>query len=228
MKKNEIISIIFKTIAIISSMAGILLSFYSPTGYMVRFRTFLYFTIDSNFFMALILFIELILIIIEKHKNVFLRDDTFLAFKHMFTLAMVVTPLTFYLMVLFALISPSWGDKAGVINLMLIPSNWTVHLIAPLFSILDYVLFDRLASKNKRRAIKFVSLVYPFMYCVGTIILSLNGVIFSHDGKIVPYFFLDYKTYGFPVMFLFWIIFGIVLYYLNDLLFLLKRKQEEA
>lgn len=228
-KISGILSYVFKTIIIISSCTGIILSFYWPTGYMVGWRTFLYFTIQSNVLTAIICTVGIVFqIICEKTGKAI--PEWYYAAKHICTLLMIITFFTFYGMLLLAVISPDEQLGYGLLNMAARSSNYTVHLIAPLFTIMDFIYSDRRLTCN-RKTVCFCSLIYPLFYVVSTLIFSYSGIVFSENGSIVPYFFLNYQQYGWfdissagiGVVYML-IIIGVAYYFLNYLLFAIKRK----
>ena len=229
-KKKLIISLILKIVCIVSAITGTLLAFYWPEGYMVKWRTFLYFTEDSNILMTIVMYIGVIRIIKDfKGLDKKISDDTFCCLKHMFTVMMFFTMLTFYGMSIIGLFTESETDRAGIIHLMSIPSNWTVHLLAPITSIIDYLFFDARVKKENRRIINFLSLIFPLCYSIGTIMLSYAGVRFSHELAIVPYFFLDYEQYGYlsigngkiGIIYM-WVVLALIIYFSNYLFYYLQ------
>ena len=229
-KRNLTISLILKIVCIVSAITGTLLAFYWPEGYMVKWRTFLYFTEDSNVLMAIVMYIGIIRIIKDlKGFGKKISDDTFYAFKHMFTVMMFFTMLTFYGMSIIGLFTESETDRQGIIHLMSIPSNWTVHLLAPLTSIIDYLFFDKKVKIENRRKINLLSLIFPLCYCIGTIMLSYLGVRFSHELAVVPYFVLDYEQYGYLTIgngkigiIYMWIVLALIIYFSNYLFYCIQ------
>jgi uncharacterized membrane protein YhdT len=76
--------------------------------------------------------------------------------------------------------------------------NLSVHLLAPLFCLIDYRLFSESGHLKYRDV--YAVLIFPFLYLAFTSAAGFMGYVYrvSSDGRPVhfPYFFYDYDEVG--------------------------------
>ena len=128
--KKDILKIILKSVAIIGSIYGMILSYAS-------ILTFSYFTILSNIFIDIMLLISLIndILIINNKKSIMNEQLYIIKF-----LATISISLTFFVFML--LLGPTY--PGGIIKAYtdIYCSSLFLHFITPLIAIIDFIFFD--------------------------------------------------------------------------------------
>jgi len=92
-----------------------------------------------------------------------------------------------------------WALLAPVMEIDYLPtfSNLSVHLIAPLLMLADYILFTESGKLKKRDP--FIFTLVPVLYLIQATILGFAGVNYQPDAEkavYFPYFFMDYYETG--------------------------------
>jgi hypothetical protein len=184
----------------------------------------MYYTIQSNL-LALGLFVGLIVrtILGLRRSGVKGRAGYAPRFEMVCTIDLLLTLVVFWV-----LLSPSMfsmGTSTGGLYLTSF-DNIMVHLLTPLFCLIDWILF---ASS---RVLKFrdILLVYIFPYCyvAFTSLAGVLGYVFSTDaqtGRAIhyPYFFYDYDLVGWTAL-LYFAALSVFFFLLGCLLYLFDRK----
>lgn len=180
-KRKTIIQIVLSLIIILSAIVGSIQTIsYGTTN---NGNDLLYFTIQSNLWLACFHMIFLIYQIISLKKGVDVTPRVISTFKFIFVAAISLTFLVFFLFLV-----PELG--AFVIT---IPGSILTHLVAPIIAIIEFIFFESKLKVNKKTS--FYPIIAPLMYFIVIIILSYNGLTFIGNQK-VPYFFLDYEKLG--------------------------------
>ena len=144
-------------------------------------KTLLYYTNQSNILIALIC---LFFAVWQMFANKSMPRWCYVV-KYAGTVAITITFLVFWLF-----LAPFMPEDMPVFAL----NSICLHLVAPLLAVADFVLFDcNWLSTNKT---VLWTLVFPAYYFVFAIICSLCGVTFDGNGAVMPYFFMDFYTYG--------------------------------
>ena len=95
-----------------------------------------------------------------------------------------------------------WVLLAPIMTSLWTFENITLHAIAPLLCLLDYVLFSK-ARCLKYRDVYFVC-IFPLLYIAMISIAGSAGYVYwlADDGSPVhyPYFFLDYDSLGYTAL----------------------------
>lgn len=143
---------------------------------MLTSAMFLFFTVQSNIWIAGLAFITLVLLLMKKEL-----PKEILIFKHMFTVAILLTYIVFTL-----LLAPTQN-----IEYLLSPENLFLHTFTPIFAIADYFLNDQFKPV---KLLTFYGLITPFFYVVFAFVIHGMGIKFGNLD--FPYFFLDYETLG--------------------------------
>ncbi|VEU82261.1 Pr6Pr family membrane protein [Acholeplasma hippikon] len=168
---------IFKWLIILSALAGVYLQmFASSVDFMGGTSMMLYFTIQSNLWMAMIAAVGLIYIYRDKE----MKEGYFIS-KYTLTVGILITYVVFSI-----LLTPSLP-----LSYLLTPSNILVHTLTPIVSILDYLLNDR---RIYRKKLYLFGLITPLYYMIFAYIMYAFGIKFS--GSNFPYFFLDFIDNG--------------------------------
>lgn len=143
--------------------------------------TLLYFTTQSNIWIAAICLVFLIMDLRSKGKRQI--SNNLYVVKFMFTVAIMLT------FIVFAVILTPLQEM----NYLLSGSNICLHNLTPIFAIIDFILCDYEYLSSKKHIL--LGTILPLLYFAVTIALSFSGVTYG-DNRIVPYFFLDYKKLG--------------------------------
>lgn len=167
---------------IVSCFLGIFLQITAKGGsFMSSAPIFLYFTIQSNIWIAVICAVFLIADLARKGRGPV--AGWLYVLKFMFTVSVLLTFVVFA--VLLAPLMPR--------SYLLSPSNIFLHDITPILALLDFILFDYRYTGRGRHM--FFGTIMPLGYGVFVLLLSrLAGVRFN--GAAAPYFFLDYEKLG--------------------------------
>ncbi|MDR2202424.1 MAG: Pr6Pr family membrane protein [Clostridiales bacterium] len=186
---------------------------------------FMYYTIQSNV-LALALFGVLTVLTARALVRDGKRGKTgYLArFEMVCTIDLLLT-LTAY----WALLAPTLFKMNADYNQWSF-ANLSVHLFAPLFCLIDYILFAPNDSLKYRDV--FFVLIFPFFYILFSAIAGLSGYVYAFDAVGVPsrapYFFIDwFATGAMPLIY----ILALVVFFLiiSHILYLLdKRWQKPA
>lgn len=184
--KTGLLDLILKAGVVLSCCLGIGLHFIADTGGFMNviFRAF---TIQSNIWIALacLLFLVLDLKAARYRRRGFSGTEGrgipqgLYIIKFMFTTSILLTYSVFAV-----LLSPTMN-----LSYLLSPSNLLLHTLTAVFALLDFMLFDS-EYRYRKRHLWFV-LIMPLGYAVYfTLMYEILGTL------PIPYFFLDYKTYG--------------------------------
>lgn len=143
----------------------------------------LYFTIQSNLWIALIHGYFLVAERLEETRDHYEIKNGMRTLKYVLTVSISITFLVFFI-----LLVPDLGWF--VVEL---PGSMPTHFWAPVAAIFDYVYFERKHHVHKRMPL--YAIIPPLLYFFGTLILSANGVTYANN-EPVPYFFLNYEELG--------------------------------
>jgi len=181
MMKKHAVGLLLKSGILLSAWAGISLQIgFELAGWMESGSIFLYFTTQSNIWMALIALLFIVFDLVSKDRRVI--PQTLYAIKFMFTASIALTFVVFSL--LLAPLMPK--------SYLLSPSNLFLHNITAFLALADFWIFDRKIAVKKRTWL--LAAIMPALYLIFVLILASTGPRFS--GNLVPYFFLDYQKLG--------------------------------
>ena len=170
------LSIVLKTIVILSACIGTFLSAYAgSSSFMGGSRVFMYFTIQSNLFIAAIAAVGLFMLIKKKPAG-----EGFYALKLVGTVAITLTGVVYTFVLL-----PAYGPVIWSFH------NALTHLVVPVAAVADFFLMVPDAKIRKRNV--FLVIIPPFLYAVYAGIGYVNGWEFS-DSNNYPYFFLHWGS----------------------------------
>lgn len=182
------LSIGIKSLLLVLGIIG-LWTTLSGASFMGKMKSFLYFTIQSNVTIMVVTAIFLVSEILELTKGKgFTNTNVWLMIKFVFTVAITVTFLVFFLV-----LAPNGASWKYLLSI----NNLCVHAFVPILAIIDLILFDYKIKIEKYMPIWGIAM--PLYYAFFSLICSFAGVTFgTQDGVdlIVPYFFLDYEKYG--------------------------------
>ncbi len=190
----RIIRIIYLIVMVCSGITGVV---YNVTQTQNGVGVFAYYTIQSNILCISAGVFYIVLII----KNSKVSEDMMSIVQGGIVMCIMLTFLVFHFLLL-PTIDPT-SDLLG-------PGNTFIHYILPLMVLGDYVIFQK-KGLQKISYIVFWTLI-PLAYCAFVYIYSGFGGRFGVENHYVPYFFLDYKRFGYGGTFL-WIL-GLALGYI--------------
>lgn len=178
-KKEIVIGIIIKTIAILASVYGLVLS-------MKDVMSLTYFTNLSNILIDFISGVFLVSDIIKLKSNgsVDLKTNALYIVKFLFTISITLTFLV-YLLILAptaedGILSAYFSDGGG---------SFCVHFLGPVLAIIDFIFFDYEYESVTKHA--FYGIIPPLCYVGFIVVLGTFGVRWS--GKMyAPYNFINY------------------------------------
>lgn len=173
---RKLISVFLKCVVIVCAAAGISLSMRSAAGIFMSSRSsLLFFTIQSNIWIALVCLAELILLFLRRPEK-----RGMLLIKLVFTVSITLTGFVYCVM-----LAPLLGDYAWRAN------NVLTHVVVPIAAICDFFLQDTRGVFRPRDSLYAV--IPPLYY----LIFASVGYVLSWDfggGSRVPYFFLDWGS----------------------------------
>ena len=180
---KKLIRILILTSIVVVGILGIVFTAKS-TDFMGGSVIFNYFTVQSNIFAILMALIflcnEVILLVFKKSFT----NQVFLYCKFAATIAVTLTFIVF-----FTMLAPLVG-----INYLLSFNNFSLHAIAPILSIVDFLIFDIEIKITYPKSLigTAMPLYYVFFVYVGVPFNLQYG-----ENIKFPYFFMDYETNGF-------------------------------
>lgn len=187
-KRFYIFEFIFNLLLVICVIFGQYFSFTKRSYLNATGSPLLYFTNQSNVWIGVIALVFVIFDFVVLVKNKDIEKPNYLyIIKFMCTVAITLTGVIFN----FILYPQAVINNIPLLYFSL--HNFFVHVIVPVLSVISYIIFD-----YRFRTTKFTFLfatILPIYYLCFSLILSANNVYFTKDST-VPYFFLDYKTYG--------------------------------
>ncbi len=197
------IGIAIKTVAIVSTIYGIIKTYFSPLS-------FTYFTTLSNIFISSILLIFVI-------KDIYsLITGKKLAFNNLLYitkfLATISITLTFF--VFLTILAPTLDGGILYAYLGNGAGSLCVHFITPILAIIDFLFFDSDYKSKKSHSI--YAIIPPLLYVLFVVIASSLGLRWGT--MHAPYNFLNFgaKTgwFGFDLSLIGWETLGIGVFYM--------------
>lgn len=183
--KRDKISFSLKFVTSAAALVGVVWSFFNATadGYSHWSKRLLYFTSQSNLWIALT-FIAILVINRSQKLSADTRVKNFLyLLKYIFTVSITLTGFIFC-----AVLAPG----AGNVNY----NAWTAasiltHVAVPLLSIVDFFADTYRIKLLKKHSL--LSVIPPFLYSVFASVLCVMKVDFGR-GEPFPYFFFNYYS----------------------------------
>lgn len=184
--KNRIFSLCFKVIIIVFCVVGVYGNSGMSSG-IFKPNTFLYYTILSNIF-CLIYFLGAAIHCINliRRDGIYGESTFSIHLKGSVMMAITVTLLIYW----FVLVDAEFIMTKEASSL----HNLLVHFFVPIFTILDWLLFDRKGQLKIIDPLKW--LLIPLIYYVCMILVSKTGITFHNDSRY-PYFFIDIDVLGY-------------------------------
>lgn len=174
--KEHTASYIAKWIVIISAIAGVIISALSKDEVFMGGTTVLmYFTMQSNILMAIIMAVGFVLMLQKKNTGRFAG-----VFKYVGTVAITLTGTVFC----FILAPMMWSRAWNVQNVL-------THVLVPVFSVADFFLACKEYVYKKTDV--FYVLIPPLLYVIYAAVGYVRGWEFF-PGINYPYFFLNWGS----------------------------------
>ena len=183
--KREKISFSLKFVTAGAAFVGVIWSFFnaSADGYSHWSKRLLYFTSQSNLWIALT-FIAILVAMKLKRLSADTRVKNFLyILKYVFTVSITLTGFIFC-----AVLAP--GSANANYNAWTAASILT-HVAVPILSVVDFFVDTYRVTLLKRHSL--IALAPPFLYSVFASILCVMKVDFGR-GEPFPYFFFNYYS----------------------------------
>ena len=204
MLKNKWLALVFRLIALITISIGLVreLGVFRNT---VDFDMFKYYTIQSNLLAVVMFAILVVRTVIGLREGLHGGAAWFTRLRMIGTVNLLLTLIVFW-----ALLAP-----AAPAFYLLSYSNLSIHLIAPLLCLADYLLFYE-AGRLQYKDVYFTG-IFPLFYFVFVTVLGVAGYNYGNrfvvtryitadavEGYSVPrrapYFFLDFDEAGMMVL----------------------------
>ena len=178
------ISFVLKILIVVLAFVGVIWSFFnsSSDGYSHWSKRLLYFTSQSNIWIALsALFI---LILSQKRFADATRVKNFAyILRYILTVSITLTGFIFCFVLAPGAANDNYNAWTG--------ASVVTHVLVPAISILDFFL-DGYRVKLKKRHIPLVT-IPPFLYMIFATVLVILKVDFGR-GDVFPYFFFNYYS----------------------------------
>lgn len=181
---SEIFPYVLKALIPIVSLGGLILAFQGAgaDGYSHWTKRLLYFTTQSNIWIALIMPLILLLPLVPEAKRDTASRITYLL-KYVFTVSITITGIVFC-----AILAP-FADRDGYRAWTL--SSILTHVVTPILAICDFVFDCPKLSIGRKE--KLFTTIPPLLYLIFASVLSILKVDFGR-GDPYPYFFLNYYS----------------------------------
>lgn len=176
-------AILLNALIVVLGAVGLCLTIFGE-GFM-NTGTFMYYTVQSNIFAMATAAVTVVFELRRLGGHEIPAAVQFL--RLLSSIAITLTFLVFSLMLTPEMLMNGNGDYLKS------PSNIFVHNLVPIGAILDWCLFG--SAKKLKRAAAFCGMVPALLYVCYVYLCVGLGIRFAEEA-LVPYFFLDYKTYG--------------------------------
>lgn len=184
LKTNAICSVVMKFLIAASALAGLILCFKDAGGFMGGKMLLLYFTNQSNIWIGLAALILAVFQIISFSKGKYLLPKNLALIQEIFTVSISLTGVIYC----FVLV-PAFMAAGGDFNPFSL-TQMLLHVVSPVLSIADFVLFTRGVSFRKAEC--FLATIPPFYYLGFSIVGYVRNWNFGMGNY--PYFFLNYGS----------------------------------
>jgi len=174
-RTSDILSFVLRLTTVVAAVWGTALCTFDPTAFMGGKAAWLYFTIQSNIWIALCLFIGLVFQLLRRQPGRWYGVVQLVC-----TVSIVLTGFVFC----FILAPTIDGPVFGLNNLL-------THVVAPVAALLDYLLVCRSFTLRKTDAL--YALLPPLYYLIFAAVGYVLRWPFAPD-CCYPYFFLDWGS----------------------------------
>lgn len=187
-KNNLYVTLALKFVIIIGCIIGVCDTAGMGSGDdFMSAAAFLFFTVQSNLWIAAISIPFIVYDIKRLKGEKVVVPQWVYKIKFIFTVAITLTFLVFSLM-----LSPQM-IATGYVSYLYSMSNIFLHNLVPICAIIDWSLNDYECKTGPKYLL--YGAIMPLLYYIFAMIASVSGVDFG-NGARVPYFFMEYYTYG--------------------------------
>lgn len=192
MIKNRLLALVFRIGILVVILLGILINLGVFRG-TFQLGAMMFYTIQSNL-LALVLFAVLSFrTISDIKKNGFNGETGYIPrFKFVCIVNLLLTMVVYW-----TLLAPQMFEMSDVSPIWSF-GNLSVHLIAPLGCLLDYILFTK--PKGLKYRDVYATLIFPAAYLIFASVAGLMGYTYkltaSGSPSHYPYPFMDYDRIG--------------------------------
>lgn len=174
-----------KLLTVFLVVSGISLNFINAKaeGYSHFSKRLMYFTTQSNIWIASVFVLILVSPYVKKWKNNKKLIDVLHILRYVFTVSITLTGFVFC-----AILAP--GAKNDSYNAWTLGSLF-VHVFVPVISIADFLIDDYIITIHKKHIM--LTAIPPLLYVLMSSILFFLNVDFGR-GDPFPYFFLNYSS----------------------------------
>lgn len=183
-KRNLLIRCVIELSLAVVSAIGIMLS-AAGSDFMGGATTFLFFTVQSNITISLVSLAFFVGNLMTVFGGRGLKSTALMMTKYVFTVATTITFLVFF--VALAPLLPA--------EYLLSFKNLSLYLVVPVLALCDFFIFDAVKIKLNAKNC-FFGMLMPLYYLMFFLMGIPLGFRYLGDDNVAPYFFLDYKTYG--------------------------------
>ena len=179
------ISFYLKWVITVTAFVGIVISFFNANadGYSHWSKRLLYFTSESNIWIALSCLSVLLLPRFKSISCCTRVKDLLYVLKYIFTVSITITGFIFC-----AVLAP--GAENDNYNAWTVASIMT-HIIVPVLSVADFFIDEYRIRLSKMHML--YTAIPPFLYLVFASVLGFLNVDFGR-GDPFPYFFMNYNS----------------------------------
>lgn len=179
------ISFYLKWVIAAVSLIGVVMSFFNANadGYSHWSKRLLYFTSESNIWIALSCLSILLFPCLKSISNSTRVKDSLYILKYIFTVSITITGFIFC-----AVLAP--GAENDNYNAWTVASIMT-HVIVPVLSVADFFIDEYRIKLSKMHML--YTAVPPFLYLIFASVLGFLNVDFGR-GDPFPYFFMNYSS----------------------------------
>lgn len=199
---KNILSILLKVIVVVSALVGVALSYYNSHGFNNGNSTFLFFTIQSNLWIALLDAVALAIMARGGTRRWYSLAQL------MFTVSITLTGVVFCFV-----LAPTMAPGTAFV-----PANVLTHVVVPIAAVVDFVVCRKSYAFHRNDAL------YPTLPALYYLAFASIGYVQNWpfgEGANYPYFFLNWGSptgaFGFSGEFPFM---GVAYYILAILVFL--------
>ena len=178
------ISIILKILIIACAFCGVTVGmiFYESDGYSFWYKKLMYFTTQSNLWIAFYSIIYFVLLIIRKRKGLQGMPKWYYLVHFVLTVSITLTGVVFC-----SILGPFAKDDFNAWS----ASSLLVHVFVPVFAIADFFVAESDFVLTKKHL--WFAIIPPLYYMLYTVVMYLFGIDFGR-GVLYSYFFLDYAS----------------------------------
>lgn len=183
--KRYFMMIVINIIIIVSSLLGVILSIAGFDLLMLKLKSLLYYTLQSNIISLFVSVLFLIFIILNNFGKIKNIPYILYLIKFVTTSGIILTLIVFWIFL---------APHIPYTYFFSI-SNLTLHTITPILCMIEFIFL--LPTVDLKFPKISSVLIEPIYYLLFVFICSFNGISFGNTKEdIVPYFFLNYEKYG--------------------------------